>query len=122
MVEGPLRGGVTDHDDTLILEPGWEIVQEASDTRHDVAIALPAGIGLVRVLAPCGLEPGNGRAVQHPVVALSEAPVVENRNALTGERDARSLGSAVEIRGERRGNLVGAVTLAELLRLSSPER
>jgi len=47
---------------------------------------------------------------------------VEDRKAPTRERDARSLGGTGEIRGERRNNLVGAVTLAELLRLSSPER
>src|SRR5262249_21008814 len=97
VVEGPLRRGVSDHRAPAIRVAAGKIVEEAPDSRDHVDVALPSRPGVENVAGSLDLEPSDRSPVQHPVVALAEAPVEEDRQAAAAERDPRGLDRPGEV-------------------------
>ena len=90
------------------------------DTRDDVDVALTARVRIDDVLRPLDLEPRDRSAVEHPVVALAQSPVVEDRQPAPTEGDLGGLDGAARSSRDRH-DLVVRTALPELFRLSSTE-
>jgi hypothetical protein len=91
---------VTDDQDAARLAVDRELVEEVLDSLRGLAPALASRVGLIEVLGAGALERVSRRAVLLAVVALSQAPIVENRDGGVAEGDLGRLDGAREIGAE----------------------
>ena len=116
MIEGPAGRRMTDHDDLRVVERGQDVVEEAPSAIDDLAITLSVWKRLVDAPRPLGRDLRHGLAVQDAVVAFAKPRIAMDREAGFPECDLRGLDGSAQIGREDRRDVVGAPTLAELLR------
>src|SRR5581483_7797759 len=109
----PAVGGVRDDYYPLSVPSGGEIAQEGAHRRHDLAVTLTTGEGLVDAPAAFGREPGGGHPVQLAVVALAQPRVLPDRDAAAGEGQLRRLYRPRQIGDEYDVRPIGAASLTQ---------
>jgi hypothetical protein len=108
---------VTDDQDAARWPADAQIAEAALDSSNGLAPALAARIGTIETLPSRALELVAARAVPFAVVAFSQAPVVEDRDAGIAEGDLCRLGGSPKVGGEDDLDAIVPPAFAELFRL-----
>src|SRR3954454_17367205 len=120
VVESPPRRDVPDHEDAPAVEGDRQPVEAAPNPLDGLTPRLALRPRLLEMAATFAVEQGARHAVQRPVVALAEPPVVGDGDSGARECDLGCLNRAGEVGAEDLVDTVVPASLAEQARLLPP--
>jgi hypothetical protein len=92
-----MRRPMPDDDDRLPVALGGELIEERAHPCGGVVVALPAGEGTLDAVRAGGSDRLTWRTRQFAVVALTQARVLDQRDATVREGDARGLARSLQV-------------------------
>ena len=120
MIEAPPRRDVADDEDSISVPSRCEVVEEAADAGDRLPPALPARERLVDVRSSIAAVRFGRIAVPLAVVALTQAPVEQDRRGSGGEGDVGGLDSPAKVGAEHGRDPVVPSSFTELAGLPAP--
>jgi hypothetical protein len=121
MLEGPAGRGVTDDENPLASPTHGHVIEEPADAGDRLSPAFASLVRDIEMSASRPMELGHRHTVAFAVVALSEPPVVKDRDRRARKGDSNGLDGAVKVRREDGGDPIVATALTYLGCLLAPD-